>query len=41
MVAPQAGQIRGSRQLRYAVEDVVEAVDAGIRSFLVADASVS
>ena len=31
------GQIRGMRQLAYAVEDVARAVDAGIRSFLVAD----
>jgi hypothetical protein len=31
------GQIRGNRQLAYAVEDVVRAVEAGIRSFLVAD----
>jgi Peptidase family U32 len=30
-------QVRGLRQLRYAVADVVRAVDAGIRSFLVAD----
>jgi hypothetical protein len=30
-------QVRGMRQLRYAVEDVLRAVDAGIRSFLVAD----
>jgi hypothetical protein len=29
--------IRGLRQLRYAVEDVLRAVDGGIRSFLVAD----
>jgi Peptidase family U32 len=31
------GQVRGNRQLGYAVEDVVRAVEAGIRSFLVAD----
>jgi hypothetical protein len=31
------GQIRGNRQLAYAVEDVVRAVEAGIRSFLIAD----
>jgi hypothetical protein len=31
------GQLRGTRQLAYAVEDVVRAVEAGIRSFLVAD----
>jgi Peptidase family U32 len=30
-------QVRGLRQLWYAVEDVVRAVEAGIRSFLVAD----
>ena len=32
-----AGGIRGLRQLRYAVEDVVRAADCGIRGFLVAD----
>lgn len=32
-----ADQVRGLRQLRYAVEDVIRAVEAGIRSFLVAD----
>jgi hypothetical protein len=32
-----AGSIRGLRQLRYAVEDVLRAVDCGIRGFLVAD----
>ncbi len=32
-----ADQVRGVRQLRYAVEDVLRAVEAGIRSFLVAD----
>ncbi|MHB1614037.1 MAG: hypothetical protein ACYCYA_06895, partial [Actinomycetes bacterium] len=32
-----AGRSRGSRQLRYAVEDVLRAVDQGIRGFLVAD----
>lgn len=31
------GQLRGTRQLAYAVEDVARAVEAGIRSFLVAD----
>lgn len=31
------GQIRGNRQLAYAVEDVVRAVECGIRSFLIAD----
>ena len=30
-------QVRGMRQLRYAVEDVTRATEAGIRSFLVAD----
>lgn len=32
-----SGKIRGLRQLRYAVEDVLRAVDCGIRGFLVAD----
>jgi hypothetical protein len=32
-----AGSVRGMRQLRYAVEDVLRAVDVGIRGFLVAD----
>jgi hypothetical protein len=32
-----ADQVRGLRQLRYAVEDVRRAVEAGLRSFLVAD----
>jgi hypothetical protein len=36
----QFGQLRGMRQLAYAVEDVVRAVEAGIRSFLVADAGL-
>lgn len=31
------GGVRGLRQLRYAVEDVLRAVDCGIRGFLVAD----
>lgn len=35
--AAQFGQLRGSRQLAYAVEDVARAVEAGIRSFLIAD----
>lgn len=35
--AAQFGQVRGVRQLAYAVEDVARAVEAGIRSFLVAD----
>lgn len=33
----RGGQLRGLRQLMYGVEDVVRAVDAGIRSFLIAD----
>jgi hypothetical protein len=32
-----AGRVRGTRQLRYAVEDVIRAVECGIRGFLVAD----
>jgi hypothetical protein len=32
-----AGGIRGMRQLRYAVEDVLRAVENGIRGFLIAD----
>ena len=32
-----AGQIRGVRGLSYAIEDVARAVEAGIRSFLIAD----
>ena len=32
-----AGRLRGSRQLRYAVDDVLRAVEQGIRGFLVAD----
>lgn len=32
-----AGGVRGLRQLRFAVEDVLRAVDCGIRGFLVAD----
>jgi hypothetical protein len=35
--AAHFGQLRGTRQLAYAVEDVCRAVEAGIRSFLVAD----
>jgi hypothetical protein len=31
------GRLRGFRQLRYAVDDVLRAVDCGIRGFLVAD----
>lgn len=33
----QFGQLRGVRQLAYAIEDVSRAVEAGIRSFLIAD----
>jgi hypothetical protein len=33
----QFGQLRGSRGLRYAIEDIARAVECGIRSFLVAD----
>ena len=36
----QFGQLRGMRQLAYAVEDIARAVEAGIRSFLVADAGL-
>jgi hypothetical protein len=32
-----SGRLRGSHQLRYAIEDVLRAVDAGIRGFLIAD----
>ncbi len=32
-----AGNVRGLRQLRYAIEDVLRAVDCGIRGFLIAD----
>jgi len=32
-----AGQLRGTRQLRYGVEDVFRAVEQGIRGFLIAD----
>lgn len=35
-----AGQARGLRQLRYSVEDVLRAVECGIRGFLVADLGV-
>jgi len=35
--ASLGGGVRGLRQLRYAVEDVLRAVDCGIRGFLVAD----
>lgn len=32
-----AGQLRGIRQLRYGIEDVLRAAEAGIRGFLIAD----
>jgi hypothetical protein len=32
-----AGRLRGSRQLRYAVDDIVRAAELGIRGFLIAD----
>jgi len=32
-----AGQLRGVRQLRYALDDILRAVDQGIRGFLIAD----
>jgi hypothetical protein len=32
-----AGRLRGTRQLRYAVDDVLRAVEQGIRGFLIAD----
>jgi hypothetical protein len=32
-----AGRLRGLRQLRYAVEDILRAVEQGIRGFLIAD----
>jgi hypothetical protein len=35
--AGQYGQLRGMRQLAYAVEDVMRSCQAGIRSFLIAD----
>lgn len=35
--AGHAGQVRGLRGLSYAIEDVVRASEAGIRSFLIAD----
>jgi hypothetical protein len=35
-----AGSVRGMRQLRYAVDDVMRAIDCGIRGFLVADLGV-
>jgi hypothetical protein len=36
----RAGLIRGTRQLRYAIDDVLRGVDHGIRGFLVADAGL-
>jgi peptidase U32-like protein len=36
----RAGLIRGVRQLRYAIDDVLRGVEAGIRGFLVADAGL-
>ena len=38
--AAHAGQVRGLRGLSYAIEDVARAAEAGIRSFLVADAGL-
>ncbi len=35
-----AGRVRGTRQLRYAYEDVLRATEQGIRSFLVADSGL-
>jgi hypothetical protein len=35
-----SGQIRGSRQLRYAVEDIMRSLECGIRSFLIADSGL-
>ena len=35
--AALAGRLRGARQLRYALDDVLRAVEQGIRGFLVAD----
>ncbi len=32
-----AGRLRGTRQLRYAVDDILRAADHGIRGFLIAD----
>jgi hypothetical protein len=32
-----AGQLRGTRQLRYAIDDVLRGIEHGIRGFLVAD----
>ena len=38
--AAHAGQVRGIRGLAYAVEDIARACEAGIRSFLIADAGL-
>jgi hypothetical protein len=38
--AAHAGQVRGLRGLSYAVEDIARACEAGIRSFLIADAGL-
>jgi hypothetical protein len=38
--AAHTGQLRGLRGLSYAIEDVARAAEAGIRSFLVADAGL-
>ena len=35
--AAHAGQLRGMRQVAYAVEDILRSVECGIRSFLIAD----
>ncbi len=32
-----AGRLRGTRQLRYAVDDIIRAAECGIRGFLIAD----
>lgn len=32
-----SGQLRGTRQLRYAVDDIIRAAELGIRGFLIAD----
>ena len=32
-----AGRLRGTRQLRYAIDDILRAADQGIRGFLIAD----
>jgi hypothetical protein len=38
--AAHAGQVRGVRGLAYAVEDIARACEAGLRSFLIADAGL-